>query len=94
LTPVNLGVISARYKGAEATYGDLAMQSIFERTLTAAVAWAMLAGTAAAQDDKFANCPDPEAARNFVKQCMQANPYNTREVCEERALEQVCGGKK
>ena len=47
-----------------------------------------------AQEDKFAACPDPEAARKYVKQCLQANPYNTQEVCEERALEQVCNAKK
>jgi hypothetical protein len=70
------------------------MQSILKRALAAAAAGAMLAGAALAQDDKFAGCPDPEAARNFVKQCMQANPYNTREVCEQRALEQICGAKK
>ncbi|HUU71739.1 MAG TPA: hypothetical protein VMW70_03875 [Burkholderiales bacterium] len=35
-------------------------------------------------------CPDPEAARKWVKACMQENPYNTRESCEQRALEKFC----
>jgi hypothetical protein len=72
------------------------MQSIVRRILTAALAGSMLASGAAiyAQQDKFAGCPDPEAARKYVKQCMQENPYNTQEVCEERALERICSGKK
>ena len=45
---------------------------------------------AQAQEDTFAKCPDPEAARQYVKQCQGANPYNTKEVCEERALEILC----
>jgi hypothetical protein len=58
----------------------------------------ILAGFAGAlafsQDDKFAKCPDPEAAKQFVQSCMAQNPYNTREVCEQRALEELCGQKK
>ncbi len=46
--------------------------------------------TAQAQEDRFAKCPDPEAARQYVKQCLAANPYNTKEVCEEAALEKLC----
>ena len=49
---------------------------------------------ASAQDDKFAQCPDPAAAKRYVQQCLGQNPYNTREVCEERALEELCSGKK
>ena len=72
------------------------MQSILKGTLGAVIAGTVLAGAAGAQaqDDRFASCPDPEAARRFVAQCMQANPYNTKEVCEERALAEVCGAKK
>ena len=47
----------------------------------------------AAFADKFDSCPDPEAARKFVKACMQESPYNTRETCEQRALEKLCSGK-
>ncbi len=43
-----------------------------------------------AEEDKFAKCPDPEAARQYVKQCRAANPYKTVEACEELALEQLC----
>jgi hypothetical protein len=43
-----------------------------------------------AQEDRFAKCPDPEAARRYVKECQAANPYNTKEICEERALEKLC----
>ena len=51
----------------------------------------LLASAAAhAEEDKFAKCPDPEAARQFVKQCRAANPYKTVEACEELALEQLC----
>ena len=46
--------------------------------------------TAQAEEDKFAKCPDPEAARQYVKQCLAANPYRTREICEELALEKHC----
>jgi hypothetical protein len=49
--------------------------------------------TAQAQEDKFAQCPDPEAARRYVKECLAANPYKTKEVCEELALEKVCKQK-
>ena len=48
---------------------------------------------AQAQDDKFAKCPDPEAARQSVKECLAANPYKTKEVCEELALEKLCHKK-
>ncbi len=46
-----------------------------------------------AQDDRFAQCPDPEAARQYVKECLAANPYRTKEVCEELALEKLCKKK-
>jgi len=49
---------------------------------------------ASAQDDKFAQCPDPDAAKRYVQQCLGQNPYNTREICEERALQELCGEKK
>ena len=59
--------------------------------LTAYLAGLWLACTAAqTQEDKFAKCPDPEAARQYVKQCRAANPYKTVEACEELALEQLC----
>jgi hypothetical protein len=45
---------------------------------------------AQAQEDRFAKCPDPEAARQYVKECLGANPYKTKEVCEELALEKLC----
>ena len=58
------------------------------------VASLLLACPAAqAQEDKFAQCPDPEAARQYVKECLAANPYKTKEVCEELALEKVCKKK-
>ena len=71
------------------------MRSISRPILTAVLAGSLLASGAAifAQQDKFAACPDPEAARKYVKQCLAQNPYNTQEVCEERALEQVCNAK-
>ncbi|KPK30713.1 MAG: hypothetical protein AMJ66_09155 [Betaproteobacteria bacterium SG8_40] len=50
--------------------------------------------TTVAMADKFDACPDPEAARKWVKACMQENPYNTKESCEERALARFCDGKK
>ncbi len=55
----------------------------------------LLLGCAAAHadEDKFAQCPDPEAARQAVKECLAANPYKTREVCEELALETLCKKK-
>ena len=64
--------------------------------LIAAVAGGLLAWSAGgnAEDDRFAGCPDPEAARAYVKRCMQQNPYAPQEVCEQRALEQVCADKK
>jgi hypothetical protein len=46
--------------------------------------------TTVALADKFDACPDPEAARKWVKACMQENPYNTKESCEERALAKFC----
>ncbi len=54
----------------------------------------LLASPAAqAQEDRFAKCPDPEAARQYVKECLAANPYRTKEVCEELALEKFCKEK-
>jgi hypothetical protein len=47
-------------------------------------------GVSEAQEDKFAKCPDPAAAKKAVEQCLGANPYNTGEICDERVLEQVC----
>jgi len=44
--------------------------------------------------DKFDACPDADAARRYVKACMQENPYNTREACEVRALEKFCDSNK
>lgn len=41
---------------------------------------------------KFDACPDPAAAEKFVKACLQENPYNTQEACEQRALEKLCSG--
>ena len=46
-----------------------------------------------AQEDRFTKCPDPEAARQYVKECLAANPYKTKEVCEELALEKLCKKK-
>ena len=43
--------------------------------------------------DKFDSCPDPDAARKYVKSCMQENPYNTKETCEEIALRKFCSEK-
>jgi hypothetical protein len=43
--------------------------------------------------DALDQCPDPEAARKWVRACMQENPYNTRESCEQRALQKFCGEK-
>jgi len=57
---------------------------------TIAIAVTTLAFIPIASADKFDACPDPEAARNFVKACMQENPYNTKEACEERALKSLC----
>lgn len=48
--------------------------------------------TSAEAADKFDACPDPDAARKWVKACMQENPYNTKEICEERALAKFCSG--
>jgi len=45
---------------------------------------------AQAQEDRFTKCPDPEAARQYVKECLAANPYKTKDVCEELALEKLC----
>ena len=57
-------------------------------TLLLLVAAASLNGAAMA--GTFDHCPDPDAARKWVKACMQENPYNTRESCEERALRKFC----
>jgi hypothetical protein len=62
--------------------------------LPLAVAALLIAGSAPAQDDKFAGCPDPDAARKYVKDCLASNPYNSRETCEELALEKLCQLKK
>ena len=64
-------------------------------TLTAKllVATAALAFIPTTLAGKFDACPDPAAAEQFVKACMQENPYNTREACEERALKKLCSGK-
>ena len=60
-------------------------------TLAGYLASLLLAcATARAQEDTFAKCPDPEAARQYVKQCLAANPYRTKEICEELALEKLC----
>jgi len=61
--------------------------------LTAAPVFLLTADPVFAQDDRLAGCPDPAAAQKYVKQCLQENPYNTREVCEERALEKLCSKK-
>jgi hypothetical protein len=67
------------------------MRKIFSPALAAYVVSLLLACAAArAQEDKLANCPDPQAAREYVKQCLAANPYKTKEACEELALEKVC----
>jgi len=67
------------------------MLKLFVAARAGCLAGLLLANAAArAQEDKFAQCPDPEAARRYVKQCLAANPYKTKEVCEELALEQVC----
>jgi hypothetical protein len=66
------------------------MHSLSKRALGGALMLCSFAGAAWAQDDKFAKCPDPEAARKHVKECLAANPYNTQEICEERALEKLC----
>ena len=58
--------------------------------LMAAVAALMFGATALA--GKFDACPDPAAAEKFVKACLQENPYNTQEACEQRALEKLCSG--
>jgi hypothetical protein len=50
-------------------------------------------GTARAEDDKFADCPDPQAALQYVKQCLATNPYKTKEACEELAREALCKKK-
>ena len=47
----------------------------------------------AALADKFDACPDPDAARRYVKSCLQENPYYTQATCEARALDKLCGGK-
>jgi hypothetical protein len=60
---------------------------LFTKSLAATVALALIP---AAMAGKFDACPDPAAAEQFVKACMQENPYNTREACEERALKKLC----
>jgi len=56
------------------------------------IAAATLVFVPVALADKFDACPDPDAARKYVKACMQENPYNTKEACEERALQKMCSG--
>lgn len=58
---------------------------------TALLCTLLFAASAWAQEDKLAACPDPEAARKYVKDCMASNPYNTKETCEALALEKLCG---
>ena len=58
-----------------------------------AIAVAALAYVPLTLADKFDSCPDPEAARKYVKTCMQENPYNTKETCEEIALRKFCSEK-
>jgi hypothetical protein len=70
------------------------MRKIFIPVLAAYLASLLLACAAAqAQEDRLANCPDPQAARQYVKQCLAANPYKTKEACEELALEKLCTKK-
>jgi hypothetical protein len=73
----------------------LIWQGKLKMTLTAKllVATAALAVIPTALAGKFDACPDPAAAEKYVKACMQENPYNTREACEQRALERFCSGK-
>ena len=61
-------------------------------TVSAAVIALCVAALALAQEDKFAKCPNPEAARKYVQQCLSANPYNSKETCESLALEKLCSG--
>lgn len=63
---------------------------LFAKSLAATVALAFIPSALAGKLDA---CPDPSAAEQFVKACMQENPYNTREACEERALKKLCSGK-
>ncbi len=67
------------------------MLSILPRIALAIAAITPITAVSAA--DKFETCPDPDAARKWVKACMQENPYNTKESCEERALARFCSGK-
>jgi len=55
--------------------------------------WLLACMLAHAEEDKFADCPDPQAARQYVKQCLAVNPYKTKEACEELALEALCKKK-
>ncbi len=67
------------------------MQTVWTRRLVAlSTVLGFYASPAWAQDDRLATCPDPAAARKYVNECLQQNPYNTREICEERALEKLC----
>ena len=60
--------------------------------ITGTIAAALLgaSGLPLAEEDKFAQCADPDAARRYVKECLGRNPYMTREACEEEALEKAC----
>lgn len=69
-------------------HGDSTMKLI-ARLLVAAAAAAFSATVLAGKLDA---CPDPAAAEKFVKACLQENPYNTREACEQRALDKLCSG--
>ena len=62
---------------------------LIAKLLVAIAASALVPGALAGKLDA---CPDPAAAEKFVKACMQENPYNTREACEERALKKLCSG--
>ena len=57
---------------------------------TMAAALLGASGLPLAEEDKFAKCADPEAARRYVKECLGRNPYISRETCEEEALEKAC----
>jgi hypothetical protein len=66
------------------------MSTICMRALAGCLAGVLFAAAAQAQEDRLAKCPDPEAARQYVKECLAASPYNTKETCEELALEKFC----
>ena len=93
--PALTGINAGRLRAGTIALSDCrgrTMHRLLKRALGGALLLSVFAGAAWAQD-KFANCPDPEAARKHVKECLAANPYNTQEVCEERALEKLCRKK-